>query len=349
MKNHSQGVAKFLEDRYRGLHHLLFVTLILFFWFLFSFERLKALPDMLKLVFYASTYIAVAYLNIYVLFPRFLMRGKIVTYVTLSASSFVCSYLVQNFIYMKGCDELVNDLTPSLPLLADMLINAITYCMFIGIGLSVKFIRKWMRSELRISYLEQEKLQATLSNLKSQVSPHFLFNTFNNLYVLTKTDPALACDMLLGFSDLMRYQLNECEKDKVKLEMEIDYIENFLKLEKLRKNHLDLQIKYDRNEIRDIYIEPLLFVSLIENAVKHGSQQMENAFIHVTVERVEGRFVFEVSNSRPAVSTLGREQSLGKGIENLRKRLNLSYPERHMLELNAHADRYTARIELQLT
>jgi LytS/YehU family sensor histidine kinase len=166
--------------------------------------------------------------------------------------------------------------------------------------------------------------------------------------VLTKTDPELACETLLGFADLMRYQLNECEKEKVQLAMEIRYIENFLKLEKLRKNRLDLKIDYDSQEIGNLYIEPLLFVSLIENAVKHGSQRMENGFIHVSLARSSDSLIFEVCNSKPGSPSGELETSLGKGIANLRRRLDLSYPKKHVLELNEETHQFTATMKLQI-
>jgi sensor histidine kinase YesM len=347
--NQTTIAARLLDPKFRPLHHALFMGLILFFWFLFSFERIKTFPDLAKLLFYASTYIAVAYLNIYVLFPRLLMRGKPLAYALISLASFLTSYVVQNYVYVNGCEELASVLAPSLPLLADIGINAITHSMFICIGLSVKYVRKWVNSEMRISSLEKENLRANLNSLRSQVSPHFLFNTFNNLYVLTKTNPALAGEMLLGFADLMRYQLNECQNEKVGVEQEIGYIENLLSLEKLRKNHLDLKISYDPRAFNGIQVEPLLFVSLVENAVKHGSQQMERPFIHVEMESRDGSLAFEVTNSRPLVSRVGKEHSLGKGIENLRRRLQLSYPDKHHLELSERSGSFKARLEIQLT
>jgi len=300
-------LARLLDNKYRLVHHTLFISLILFFWCLFSLNELATPGGIVKLILYSSTYVAIAYFNIYFLFKRYLLRGNIGLYILFSAITFVLSYVTQNFIYFKTWEKFFSDFTFSVPLLADMAINAITYCMFIGIGLSVRMIKMWMRSEHRIMSLEEENLKAKLSNLKSQLSPHFLFNTFNNLYVLTKTNPGIASEMILGFSDLMRYQLNESEKEKVNIVNEIEYIENFLALEKLRKDNLDVRIDYDKRDLENILIEPLLFATLIENAVKHGSQQMESPFIHVRMENKEGIFKLEVVNSKPEISLLGRE------------------------------------------
>jgi two-component system LytT family sensor kinase len=341
-------LGKLLNNKHRWAHHALFIGLIFSFWFLYRIHHLNTASDIIKIVLYSLTYVIIAYLNIYFLFRKYLLSGRVIQYILLSLITFVISYVTQNFIYFENWDQFYKDLTLSAPLVADMMINAITYCMFIGIGLSVKMIKMWLSSERRISSLEQENLKAKLNNLKSQISPHFLFNTFNNLYVLSKTNPKIASEMILGFADLMRYQLNESDKEWVNIENEINYIENFLTLEKLRKDKLDLKITYDKNAIAGLRIEPLLFVTLIENAVKHGSQQMENPFIHVYMEKKPHIFYFEVTNSKPEISLLGKEESLGKGLDNLRKRLNLSYPSRHHLELTPQKTVFTAKLQIQL-
>jgi two-component system, LytTR family, sensor kinase len=342
-------LTRLLNNRYRKLHHAMFIGLILFFWFLFGCSQLKSWIDVVKLILYASTYVIIVYFNLYFLFWRYFMRGRFVLYAAITVPSFLLSYVTQSFIYFKSWEQWHADFTFAWPLYADMMINAITYYMFIGIGLSVKMMKMWINSVKRISSLEQENLKATLANLKSQVSPHFLFNTFNNLYVLSKTNPKLASEMILGFADLMRYQLNESAKEKVDIENEINYIKNFLTLEKLRKDRLDLVINYDRGSLAGIQIEPLLFVTLIENAVKHGSQQMESPFIHVNLQLVNNTFNFEVVNSKPLISLLGKEESLKKGIDNLKKRLNLSYPLKHSLELTDEQTRYVAKLQIQLS
>jgi len=233
-------------------------------------------------------------------------------------------------------------------MLSDMTINFISYTMFIGVGLSVKMIKSWVSSETKIIALEKENLKAQLSNLKSQLSPHFLFNTFNNLYVLTKTNPALASEMVLGFSDLMRYQLIECEKDSVDIQDEINYIENFLNLEKLRKDNLDITFVYNKSEIEGKKLEPLLFITLVENAVKHGSQQMQKAYIHLRMTCNGTKLCFEITNSKPLVPGTGKEKHTGKGLDNLKKRLALSYPHRHTLELTDQQTQYLAKLQIEL-
>src|SRR5688572_17766285 len=104
-------LARLLAERYRLAHHMLYVGLILFFWFLFSIQRLESLADVVKLVLYSATYVGIAYLNIYYFFPRLLLRGRPLLYAGMSGLSFVTSYLAQNFIYFKGCAELKSDLT----------------------------------------------------------------------------------------------------------------------------------------------------------------------------------------------------------------------------------------------
>ena len=270
------------------------------------------------------------------------------SFTNLSISTFILSYVTQKLIYFENWEQFIGVFRPRVTLFADMMINAITYCMFIGIGLSVKMIKMWLNSERKIISLEKENLTANLNNLKSQVSPHFLFNTFNNLYVLTKTQPDIAAEMILGFSDLMRYQLTECDKEKVPIEKEIDYIKNFLNLEKLRKDKLEVMVNYDKNMISGVMIEPLLFINLVENAVKHGSQEMENPFIHIVLSKKNNLLAFEISNSKPEMSSLRKEKSLGMGIDNLKKRLRLAYPMSHHIEFLDEEKMFSVKLQLAL-
>lgn len=342
-------LSKLLNKRFRSIHHALYIFLIVFFWFLFDVMTLESVTDVIKMLLYASTYLTIAYLNIYVLFERYLLQGKTVSYILISLLTFITSYILQKFIYFNSWDQLWIDLKPTVPNIANMLINTITYCMFIGVGLSVRMLKLWIQGEQKINTLEQENLKATLNNLKSQISPHFLFNTFNNLYVLTKTDPKIASEMILGFSDLMRYQLDESEKEKVCVDNEISYIINFLKLEKLRKDNLDLQIFYNKHAHTGLMVEPLLFATLVENAVKHGSQKMARAFIHIIICNENDHFSFKVTNSKPEVSKPGKEESLKKGLDNLKKRLSLAYPSKHSLEIIDNRFEFIAKLRLKLT
>jgi two-component system LytT family sensor kinase len=348
MNSDNHVITKILNNKFRGLHHSLYISLILAFWFLYSVNMLKSLMDGLKVFAYALTYVLIAYFNIYFLFKRYLITGRIITYLILSISTFLTGYLIQHLIYFVSWEGFIKEMSLTSALVIDLAINAITFLMFICIGLSFKMLKMWLHSESRLMLMEQEILKAKLSNLKSQVNPHFLFNTFNNLYVLTKTKPDLAAEMILGLSDLMRYQLNESNVEKVNIEKEINYIENLLSIEKIRKDDLEIKIKCNKNELNGIMIEPLLFITLIENAIKHGSQQMEKAFIHISIEKNDKFFTLTVLNSKPEIAIFGKEKSLGLGIENLKNRLNLLYPGRHILKLTDDKNVYVAHLQLEI-
>jgi hypothetical protein len=341
-------IAKLLDNRHRIIHHAVYIGLIATFWFLWSFRSLNSFTDILKTIAYSTTYVVIAYFNIYFLFQRFFFRGKVLAYIFISVLTFFTGYFAQQFIYFTTKEAFLEDMSHTGPLLRDMAINAFTFFMFICIGLAFKMLKMWLNSESKLMLLEQEMLKAKLSNLKSQVNPHFLFNTFNNLYVLTKTKPALASEMILGLSDLMRYQLNESNVEKIGIQKEIDYIKNLLNLEKLRKDSLEIKIDYDQSLLNGLTIEPLLFTTLIENAVKHGSQQMEKAFIHVKLEKSNGHFTINVRNSKPENAIFGKEESLGLGIENLKSRLNILCPGKHDLKLINDKNIFSANLQLEI-
>jgi two-component system LytT family sensor kinase len=341
-------IAKLLDNRYRLIHHVVYISLIATFWFLWSFRSLNSFTDVLKTISYSTTYVVIAYFNIYFLFQRFFIKGKIFGYILISLLTFFTGYFTQQLIYFTTKEAFLEHMSQTGPLLRDMSINAFTFFMFICIGLAFKMLKMWLNSESKLMLLEQDILKAKLSNLKSQVNPHFLFNTFNNLYVLTKTKPALASKMILGLSDLMRYQLNESNVEKIGIEKEIEYIKNLLSLEKIRKDNLELKIDYDINKLNGLTIEPLLFTTLIENAVKHGSQQMEVAFIHVKIEKTNELFTINVTNSKPENAIFGKEESLGLGIENLKSRLKILYPNKHALKLINYKNTFSANLQLEI-
>ena len=360
MKNDSIAIlGSLLSKRYRLLHHLLYILAIFSFWFLYNYNNIHDGVKIFKLFLYSLSYVVIAYFNLYVLFEKYFLLGKLKTYFIFSLLSFFIGYIIQRLIYIKFWEVSFIDLIKSVSVIdktdnsasviVGIIINMITFSMFIGIGMSVKVIKMWLHSQERISSLESENLRAELNSLKSQLSPHFLFNTFNNLYVLAKTRPSLAAEMILGLSDLMRYQLNESFNDHVPLQKEIEHITNFLNLEKLRKDNMDIQINFDKQDIQNISVQPLLLTALVENAVKHGSQQVDSGFIHVQIETSKDALTFKVSNNKSENYMIQNKQVSGKGLNNLKKRLQLSYPDKHLLELSDKKNTYFATLQIQFS
>ena len=171
-----------------------------------------------------------------------------------------------------------------------------------------------------------------------------LFNTLNNLYILTKTKPELAAESILNLSDLIRYQLQTISKESVPIQDEIDYMKNLLHLEQIRRD--DLKIIYNL-EIEDsnFQIQPMILSPLIENAIKHGSQKLNKCLIEISLKVQKDYFNFEIINSIPNLVSNTFEE--GSGLTNLRRRLEICYPERYSINFENKSDSFSAILILR--
>lgn len=340
-----------LMPKYRILRHSIFMGIVFLFWFAFDINNIikGRTKELIQLIAYALTYIAAVYLNFLVLMPRLLLKSKVVAYLLLTYATFVAGYVLQQAIYGDAWGGMKIFLEPDFDLFRDMVINGITFMMFCGIGWAFRMFKLWLTDEHRIDELKNENLKAELSNLKNQVNPHFLFNAFNNLYVSSKTVPAKVPNMILDLSDLMRYQLDECSKEKVLLDSEIGYINSFINIERERKETSDIQFTIE-GETKDITVEPLLFVPLIENAFKHGLGKLDNdGYVFITLStRNKNKLHLTVTNNMPMGRSFSTEERVGIGLENLKRRLQLAYPNKHTLTIVNNEDVFNAKLELQL-
>jgi two-component system, LytTR family, sensor histidine kinase AlgZ len=209
---------------------------------------------------------------------------------------------------------------------------------------------RWIFNQIKsILNKRKEKINLELLHLKSQVSPHFFFNTLNNLYGLIDKDQAKAKQMVLTLSEMMRYSVYDGQKEWVPLEDELQYIKNYIDLHKDRYHKVnDIQLHHSISQ-QGVTIMPLLFIILLENAFKHGIETLrEKAFVHVKLTADTKQIHFSVENNFDPAEQKGDENQ-GIGLQNLRRRLELVYPKRYSFTYSANADVYTAHLTLQTT
>ncbi|AZQ64670.1 hypothetical protein EI427_20820 [Flammeovirga pectinis] len=200
---------------------------------------------------------------------------------------------------------------------------------------------KWVKS------LKSEKSQAELQLLKSQINPHFFFNTLNNLYGLTVEKSDKAPEVVLLLSDMMRYTIYEGKEDVVPIQDEIKYLENYIELHRIRYQK-NVQIHFINSIISDYKIAPLLFIILLENAFKHGVETLvENAFIFIEITEEDGCINFSIENNYDKV--LIDTHQKGIGLDNLKQRLELIYPNKYTYSEEVSVDIYKANLTLQLS
>ncbi len=209
--------------------------------------------------------------------------------------------------------------------------------MFLGLGLWI--FEQWKL----VQNLKAGKREAELSLLRSQINPHFFFNTLNNLYALTITKSDQAPEVILKLSDMMRYTIYEGEKEKVKLLDEITYLENYIELHKIRYKK-QVEITFNHEVDTNLEVAPLMYIILLENAFKHGIETLaENAFITIHLYE-EGNFIcFEIENN---FDRENQNESSGIGLNNLIKRLSLLYKGKHEYTADVAANIYKTKLKI---
>lgn len=221
------------------------------------------------------------------------------------------------------------------------------FILLFFISMIVWMIR-WLIIQIKIILrLKKDKTQAELMHLKSQVNPHFFFNTLNNLYGLVEKDTAKAQQLILKLSDMMRYSIYKGQNDWVTLADEITYLENYMDLHKMRY-HKEITIRFDvEAEDRRVKIMPLLFIIMVENAFKHGVEKMrKDAFVYIRLKATLQYVDFEIENNFDAEEQGATE---GIGLNNLKKRLELVYLNKYELEISTnHEAIYIIRLRLSV-
>ena len=222
------------------------------------------------------------------------------------------------------------------------LLNCIVAAIAIGIR---HFIRtRQIRQQLQD---EQAKhTEAELAWLKNQITPHFLFNTLNNISSLTQIDPDAAQDAIAQLSDLLRYAMYETNKKTVPISGEVEFMRNYISLMKLRCNE-KTEVKTTFDIAQDVEIAPLLFISLIENAFKHGVSSSRSSMIDIHLEQEDGSIVFACDNTNYPKDDADRSGS-GIGIENTRRRLDLMYADHYSWQQWLEDDIYHVRVTLNI-
>lgn len=224
------------------------------------------------------------------------------------------------------------------------------YTVFLVIA--IKSIRDKVRNDRRTQRLEKEKTEHELQFLRSQMNPHFLFNAINSIYVLIRKDPDLASDTLLKFADLLRYQLYECNADRISIEKEIVYLDNYIALEKVRRGNTLCTEYAVGEEVRHFSIAPLLIIPFVENAFKYVSSYPDGPNqVTVKLHCRDGMFELAVENTVDQEGfaeerAVGNGVSGGIGLENVRRRLELIYNGRHRLDIGKVGARFFVLLKI---
>jgi len=330
------------------LHHVIFWLLVFGIWFFFrvddySSERKAFIVTLIKVI---DLIIMISITN-YLLIPRLLYRKKYFLF----AICLLALVIVSSIIKMNIIGRVIN--SPALynwsqDIKARVYDNVIPHLFLVIAGAAIKLMFDYGKLQQRMAETAKEKAEAELSFLKSQINPHFLFNSLNSVYFLIDKDNTAARGALHKFSEMLRYQLYEANGDKIPVEKEIQYLKDYMDLQQLRKDEKYAVSFNCASSVRGFYIEPLLLVSFVENAFKHISHHNDKTnFVKMDMQYENNKLIFSIENSKEKQPS--HERQGGIGLSNVRRRLELLYPGKHDLVISNRDDLFTVHLNIQLS
>lgn len=337
-----------IEDRYRLLRHLVF--LIFFFLLIYNarfWHWYSGIHQYYILFFVYILLIGMVYINIYVLVPLFFFKTKYITYIILLI---LLGVMGLNFI--GYCfDVFFSDFrVVNIHREGEKggIYEGVLMCIpIILTTTTIKLLQKWTKDNKRITELSNLTLNMELNELRNQINPHFLFNMLNNVKALIRTDPEKASTVIIKLSEFLRYQLYENSEEKTLLTSEIEFLSNFLNLEKIRRENLSVEIKSktDRRILNSTFIPPNLFTTFLENAIKHSVElNGKESYIRIDVEIENRELYFTCTNSRNPEFVVSDKKYSGLGLANIRRRLELLYGKTYDLEIISTENEYVVKL-----
>lgn len=341
---------RYIPVRYALVHAAYWIMIAAFFIYEKKYMIVKAgLPSFVTCVSVRlMLLIAIAYINLHYLLPRYLLNGKYLKYF------FSVLLSITGYLIVQGLFDIFLYGYVLGPMRRNFFWETISYNFFstlwyIGIMVALKFSIDWYEQKRILQKIAVEKLQAEVNYLRSQVNPHFLFNALNNLYSLTLKKSDAAPDVVLRLSDMMEYMLYDSDDTFVPLEKEVQYLRNYIELEKLRYGEdAEIQLKTE-GDMSCIMIAPLLLLPLVENAFKHGASRFAGkSWLHCTVKATRYDVHIDVENSKHA-GDAGNSTKGGIGLTNLNRRLELLYPGRYALNIHTQPDRFFVSLHIRFS
>jgi two-component system, LytTR family, sensor kinase len=296
--------------------------------------------------------IAATYFTLYFLIDRFLIQRKYGIFLVGLIASMAIFGLLWRLVSYHTLYPIFYPNGTLVPVLylPKILIGIFSIYSITAIVASFHIGKLWHLHLQRSQRLEKEKIESDLQLLKSQINPHFLFNTLNNLYVLTLNHHKSAPEVVHKLSELMSYLLYDSNQPEVSLDKELQYIDNYILLEKLRyESRLDVSLNIYDN-VQGVSIAPLIILPpFVENCFKHGARHQHfNAWIRIDVSIQEHVVVFKIENSKSTEVNDNHKEKSGIGLSNVQKRLELIYPNRYDLQAMDESDSYLVILKIQL-
>ncbi|HEY4155318.1 MAG TPA: histidine kinase [Puia sp.] len=292
----------------------------------------------LRALIFDACFVSLFYLNSLLLIPRLLNRKRIGAYIFSIVGLFVAVLVLLPLIPSENGPPGFH---------RESFFLVFPYLFIWAMSTAYRFVSNQVKTEQLLKERENENLKTELSFLRSQVSPHFLFNVLNNMVAMARLKSDLLEPSLIRLSGLMRYMLYESDEAKVPLSREIEYVNSYIELQKMRYARsltIDAQLDPGDNQL----IEPMLLIPFIENAFKHGTGLIEDPVIGISLRMSEGLIDFRVRNKYMEDGTETKDKTSGIGLTNVIRRLNLLYDQKHILTINRENGWFTVSLQIKL-
>lgn len=311
-----------------------------------------------------ATGIILFYVNYLYLVPKFLLQKKYGTYFSI-ALSVIILFMMVRFNYtmprfhqenrarleQMTAREMPPEVAPDFKLrrkepLFFKFAPSIFYFLILAISSIIKILAEYYQNEQKKLIAESHRTSTELNYLRKQTNPHFLFNSLNSIYSLAHKKSDLVPDAIVTLSELMRYMLYETDNKVVPLEKEINYIQNYIELQKLRLNSIENITINVHGDSKNKFIEPLLLISFVENAFKYGTDYKGASHVKIKINIEEENLLFFIENK--IESHLPDPENSGIGLANIKNRLDLIYPNAHELKIEQDLKFYKVYLNLEL-
>lgn len=285
------------------------------------------------------------YFNLLVLIPKYAQQKKVITYAVLLMASLGQYVLLKNLhdVYLNG--YVIGDVTKR-HLFYNSYYNLSIGIFYMAFSVALYLSKQWYEQRELIRKMELEKLNAELEYLKAQINPHFVFNSINTIYFQIDKQNITARESLSAFSDMLRYQLYECNGKEIPIEKEITYLKNYVDLQRMRKDE-NYEISFNQEDnVKGFSISPLLLIPFVENAFKHVSHHAQGNSINIRLSCHENNFHLNVFNTKE--QNLNAKNYQGIGLRNVKRRLELLYKDRHNLIVNEGTDGFEVDLSIRI-
>lgn len=339
------------KTRFIHFNAAFWIVYFLYEWLTHGYLRDEYLRYFINACIMVPSAFLASWLTVNIFFEKYYLRNKMTQFWTGQILMTVVVVLARRaFTYYHSYPLYFPEFYESTPFLflPKLIIEFVNLYLVISLYAMIYFMRSWYEQQQAIQTLMQEKTSAELEMLKSQVHPHFIFNTLNNIYsVAVKKSPESA-SLILRLSSFLDYNLYDSQNEKVPLETEIEYVRNFIALQQLRFGEkLDVSVNiYD--PIDSFRIAPLLLLPLVENCFKHGvANSLSNSWIRIDVSGKKTSFTIKIENSKEPPEQKEEGRNCGLGLKNVCKRLELIYPGKHDLKILNETNNYLIILKIQ--